>query len=367
MNVRYVDANNLQQVGETLLEFEKDAKVNSILFFMADKNHYKDEDISPLLKKSSKQIIGGVFPEIIFDGERKTEGLLIIPQYEEIEVLTLKLDRDRNELFNDIDDKFGDLEDVSGSIYVFCDALGLNKDYCIETLFNYFGINVTYIGGGAGSLSFKQFPCVINNEGLHENVAIIALTSEKKDIGVAHGWSPITEPLKVTKTLKNRIESINWERAFKIYKKVVESHSGMLFSENTFFDIAKSYPFGIAKMDSEMVVRDPFMVDENGMYVVDEILQGEYVCIMYGNIDSLLNGAKTAKSLAFANANPEEKNSFCIDCISRVLYMQDDFYKELDIIKGDGTVNGILTIGEIANSGESFLEIYNKTIVVVKW
>ena len=47
--------------------------------------------------------------------------------------------------------------------------------------------------------------------------------------------------------------------------------------------------------------------------------------------------------------------------------METDFTKELKAIGHEVDVTGILAIGEIANSGESFLEIYNKTIVIGLW
>ncbi|MFN2343877.1 MAG: hypothetical protein ABR542_10995, partial [Desulfonatronovibrio sp.] len=53
-----------------------------------------------------------------------------------------------------------------------------------------------------------------------------------------------------------------------------------------------------------------------------------------------------------------------IDCISRVLFMENDFSMELSAVDDRALTFGALTLGEIANTGDSYLEFYNKTAVV---
>ena len=168
--------------------------------------------------------------------------------------------------------------------------------------------------------------------------------------------------------MQNKIKSINWKPAFEVYKEIVESHSAMKFNHNNFFDIAKSYPFGISKMDEEKVVRDPFKVTNNTIYFIDNIQEGAYVEVLHGNIASLLKGSEKALKNAFLNnaIDNNYSNTFCVDCISRVLYLNNNLQQELDIVSKNSNVSGIFSIGEIANY-DSILEIYNKTIVIALW
>ncbi len=369
MNAIYLEPNNLDLLVERLEELALDVKTKAVLFLMADKNHYSEKVLSSLLKKHKKPIIGGIFPEIIFLGERKISGVLLLPLSFELKTQVFDLSRDSETFINELATVQKDSFDTSSTLFVYVDALSQNKELFIESLFNFFGINPTYIGGGAGSLSFKPFPNIIDNHGIHSNAAVIGWANKKITLGVAHGWEPISKSLKVTKAFRNKIESINWRPAFEVYKETVELHSGTTFTNKNFFHIAKSYPLGIAKMDAEMVVRDPFMVSGNTLYLVDIVNEGEYINILHGNMDSLLAGAKKAREIAFSKLEKEKvvKSVFCIDCISRVLFMEDAFNQELEVLGETSDVNGVLSIGEIANSGESFLEIYNKTIALGIW
>ena len=163
---------------------------------------------------------------------------------------------------------------------------------------------------------------------------------------------------------------INWEPAFDIYKRVVEGYSGFKFDEVNFLDIAKSYPIGLVKIDGEMVIRDPFLTKDGAIYCLDNIDKGQYIKIMNGDVNSLIAGAADAAEFCNeidSNKSGDENFVFCIDCISRVKFLNEDYFKELKAIGGDLPVNGTVSFGEIANAGHSFLEIYNKTVIVATW
>ena len=165
--------------------------------------------------------------------------------------------------FEDImDEAVGDNDDLK-TLMVFVDGLSQRIAAFIDALYAIFGLEINYIGAGAGSLSLKQKPCLITNNGLMEDGAVLASLSIESGVGVSHGWTPISDPYKVTESERNVIKSLDWHPAFDVYKSVVEAHSGTPFASKPFFDIAQAYPFGIAKMGSERVVRDPLALDDD--------------------------------------------------------------------------------------------------------
>jgi hypothetical protein len=177
-------------------------------------------------------------------------------------------------------------------------------------------------------------------------------------------YSTVSGPYQVTKSDKNRIIQLNHQPAFEVYKTVVEKHSNRQFDDKNFFDIAKGYPFGINKLNSEKVVRDPIVVEEDGSLVcVGDVPENSYLDILNGDNNSLIEAAGQAKEESVKN-NEKVDFSIFIDCISRVLFLQDEFVKELEAVKIENTpLFGALTLGEIANNGDSYLEFYNKTSV----
>lgn len=361
---------SLTELEQRLMEMTQDVRIHSAMLLMAEQGHPSAEALNPILQSFSKPLVGGVFPEVIFQGHRKTTGMVILPLDFALHTAVIDLSLSENEMLEHLIAVMPPLTAPYNHLMLFVDAFAGAKGLFVDVLFNYFGNAVTVLGGGAGSLSFNQMPCVLTNQGLFDNAAVLGLGAIKANIGVAHGWTSISKPMKVTQAEGSKVISIDWQPAFEVYRQIVEPHAGCLFNDTNFFEIAKSYPLGMLKLDEEHVVRDPIKTDGTALYIVDVVEQGQFINIMHGDEVSLVGAALKARQKVDGqqqSESTEKRSFFCIDCISRVLFMQDNFSKELAILKGHTTVNGALTIGEIANNGDSFLEIFNKTVVLAKW
>lgn len=356
---------NINSLNKALTELQQDSMVLSILLFAADKNPCTFSEIENALRLNFKPLIGGVFPEIIADGERKNSGFLVIPLYEVMQVIHIETN-DEIATAQQLETKLTPISESTDSVFCFVNALWTQKTVFMNSLYDELGPFVHYLGGGAGSLSFQSFPCLFCNQFIFENGAVLGSINSNMSIGVAHGWHAISDPIKVTEVKGNTIVSLNWKPAFEVYKHYAEGHSNQIFTSDNFFDIAKSYPLGLVKLDDEMIIRDPYAQENGHLHIVDLVPEGEYIRIMHGDMTSLLEGASNAVSNS-ENSEFQHFTQFCIDCISRVLFMQNDFEEELKYLNKNQKANGILSIGEIANPGNAALELFNKTVVVAQW
>lgn len=353
----------------TLLSDKADIRL--IVALACDANGFAPEQIDPILKAQKTSLIGGVFPQLIIENQRLETGFILIGLAQEAQI---KIVRGLSDQDLDYESELEDADiDISntGTTLVFVDGLARRISALVESLFNVFGLETNYIGGGAGSLSFEQRPCLFTNEGFLGDSAAIAFTGMESGIGVAHGWTELVGPLKVTESQGNRIISLDWKPAYQVYRDAVEANGQVRFSESDFFEVAKSHPFGISKLGAEKVVRDPISTDDDGAITcVGEVPQNAFVHILTGNHDSLVNAAALALQRASeakgSNAESPGTLTLLVDCISRFLFLGDEFHRELDAATRDKhiPVIGMLTLGEIANSRKDYLEFYNKTSVV---
>lgn len=357
---------NLEELKEAFKAIETNHEIKGLLLFGSDLNRPKTQELEAILTLNRISLLGGFFPEVIADGLRREEGFVLIPLYDELIVTVFDDFSEELNLKEQLDKWHKTCSIDIGSVFCFVNALWTKKTVLMSELYDALGPFVSYLGGGAGSLSFQSFPCIFANQKIIEHGAVVGVMQKQLSLGVAHGWQPISHPIKVTETIGNSIVSLNWLPAFSVYRELVQSHSNLEINEQNFFEIAKSYPLGLVKLDDEMIIRDPYATSNGTLQIVDEVPVGEYIRIMHGNMDSLLEGAKIAVEQAYSN-QVDDFTQLCIDCISRVLFMQEDFSEELTFLNQKQKANGILSIGEIANPVNAPLELFNKTVVVAQW
>ena len=342
--------------------------VQALLILACDANEFTPETVDDILTNLSAPVIGGIFPEIIHGREKLSRGTIVagLPQPVNAQIIPGLSDAavDYSQI---IDEKFPHTGQAQ-TMFVFTDGLSTRIGDLVDSLFEIFGLEINYVGGGAGSLSFQQKPCLFTNQGLIQDSAVLGLAEINSGIGVSHGWQSISGPYKLTGVEHNVIKALDGQPAFAVYRQVVEKASGQTFTEDNFFAIAKGYPFGINRAGAEKIVRDPIAVGEDGALIcVGELPAEGYVDILSGSKESLVHAAQTAvaNGRAAYDGQASEQCALFIDCISRVLFLEDEFTAELDAVYDENTpLIGALTLGEIANCGDDYLEFYNKTAVV---
>ncbi|MEM9340589.1 MAG: FIST C-terminal domain-containing protein [Bacteroidota bacterium] len=322
--------------------------------------------ITELIDQSNKRgytIAGGIFPMVIYDQQSYEKGIVLKTiQTTQAPILVPDIGSVSREDLPIIDEK-------DRSCIIFLDGLSDTIPSFLDHIYEKYGNTISYVGAGAGSLTLQQSPCIFTNEGLFENAAVLLMASNEVSLGVKHGWEKISGPYVANKTDGNRIVELNWRPAFDVYKEVVEASCQKKFKEDNFFDIAKGFPFGIYREGQEDIVRDPISVDESGaLMCVGQVSQNTSLNILKGDKDNLVSCAKEA---ANQSLNDGKSDVFVVDCISRILYLEEGFKEELDVInsvvreKDDRMeLEGILSLGEISSGQDGFLELYNKTIVV---
>jgi len=330
----------------------KDTKKSMWLLLVAEESSFSYDSLSAVLIDS----YGAIFPEIIFDKEHYKSGVVAIEL------------KQKPRLIKDIQNPILEDVDLSGieSMLVFVDGLSPHIDSFLFSLFEVIDEDTILFGGGAGKLTLEQERVIFTPEGIYEDAALLIAFDNPTKVGVKHGWEFLEGPLVATSSEKNILKKIDYEDAFEVYKRIVQEDSGLTFSDDNFFEIAKSYPLGIVTIDNEVIVRDPILIQDGALVLVGVMPENSIINILKGEKSHLLGAAKQAAQEAYRESQSSEL-VFMIDCISRVLFLEESFKEEIESVHkivNDTPIVGVLTLGEIANNSKSYIDFYNKTCVV---
>lgn len=356
----------MTQLQTELQAMNADPEIRFVMMLLASQTDISHDEINTILVTNPKPIIGGIFPYVLFDKSLLTAGVVLIGFACTFKIAVIPALNKNISIETELQRQLPWQHTERGTLFAFVHGMSSGVQRLIDALFNQYGLEINYIGGGCGTLEKLEQPCVLTPQGILQDAVLLLMADISSGVGVAHGWQSISRAFKVTEVEGNEIISIDWRPAADVYRNIVEDHSGLCFAEMPFTEIARAYPFGIAKLADELVIRDPIALKGPRIVCVGEVRRGSYVHVMHGKPDYVSAAAGRARQRALENLKGRTPRLMLfMDCISRVLFLGELFAREITHVSmNDVPLAGALTLGEIANSGYDYLELYNKTSVV---
>ena len=342
-----------------------DARRTAALVLLAERGAPPLARLVDTLCRSGVPFLGGVFPGVVHGRSVHRSGAVVaaLPVSQPPRVVP------RLAMGTSLDLGESPIPDGATAL-VLLDGLSAGVGRFVSELYRQLGATVSYVGGGAGSLSLEQRPCVFTADGVHQDAAVLAFVDRRARLGVRHGWRYVHGPLLATRTSRNVIHQLDWRPAFEVYREIVAADRGTAPERGDFFAVAKSYPFGILHADGEPVIRDPIAVaGESDLVCVGEVPANSSIGVFRGSREELIGAARDAAREATTERRDPRGATLIVDCVSRSIFLGDDgFRAELAAIAdelGDGPpAFGALTLGEVSAVGDRFVEFLNKTCVV---
>ncbi len=368
MVILFDPVGSLENLEQMIAGAASSPGVSGLMILACDANGFTPDAIDPILGRAPVAVFGGVFPSIIYGKELLERGSLVIGLPGVLETRFIHGLSDSEIDYEACLELKSHCPPSALTMMVFVDGFARRVGAFVDALFNVFGLQMNYIGGGAGSSSMESKPCLFTNRGMLADGVVLALLELGSGVGVSHGWKPLSGPYQVTSSHLNTIQTLEWKPALDVYRQIVEQDSEMTLDDSNFFTISRSYPFGISRLESEYVARDILRPGpDRSLVCIGEVPQGAFVYILKGDKASLGGVAGNALDLA-VKAFPVDREvglQFFMVCFSKSQFLGEGFRGELEALRRkDMPLIGACTVGEIANCGTEFLEYYTKTAVV---
>lgn len=252
---------------------------------------------------------------------------------------------------------------------VLTDALAGHADALVEHISALTGGIYKLFGGGAGGDDqFQGRAVFFGTEAVADAVVALEMLSNKViGVGVRHGWSPTSGPLRVTEAEGTRVGSLNAVAAAEVFEEHAERTGQKL-------DRTNALPFflhNVLGVDTGTghKLRVPLAVNDDGSVAcATEVPEGTTACVMGVSSSAAAEAAanSTKDALRQLEGNKPAVALF-FDCVATRLRMGKDFGFELNAVQKQlGSVNfaGCNSIGQIASAEGQFSGFHNCTAVV---
>ena len=329
-----------------------------LMIFVGDAYEKEVQDMMNFLNSKNILFFGGIYSKLLVGDRSLSKGYIVNkvkPIYSSIvlpNLMRFNKELDKNEKYTAL---------------VIADGLSSRFKELTDTVYNKLGNKVKYLGGGAGFYNLNHKPCIFDNDGISMDTLYLCIIKSETKIAIEHGWNILKGPFTVTESNENILSELDGENAFEKYSEILEDETGLTIYKEDFFTYAKEYPFGIMNgINLEVIVRDPIAINDNlDIICIADIPKECNLFVLSGNAKTLLESSLTIADKCSKMA-PKKYKPLLFDCISRAMFLEENFLIELANIQNrmNCTVEGALSIGEIASKIDGSIVIHNKSTIL---
>jgi len=374
-HVAHIATTALDALGIQLTAWREQYPQMGVMAFLPENEQSRLATIQGLFRDHAIPLVGAIFPAIIVKGRFHADGILLycfdkMPRYLLQEGLAQEgkaLAAACSTLAGEIAGQLGE-DDESTSLFLLFDAMLPHIGQILEELYQELADQVHYMGINAGSESFQPMSCLFDDERLIQNGLLALLLPAHDSASLEHGYRVPEHLVAATSTEGNRIISIDWRPAFEVYAERVKAQYGVAITAENFYQCAVHFPFGIIRADSEVLVRIPVALMEDGsLFCVGEIPPNAVLTLLEA---PQADSAHTAALLAgHFTAPPGDDALLTFYCAGRRLHLGSEAAQaELQTLGtrlNDARLYGALSLGEIGSSQRGGYPLFHNAALVV--
>jgi hypothetical protein len=250
------------------------------------------------------------------------------------------------------------------------DGLGGDQQEVVRGAYGVVGAEVPLVGGCSGDgLKMVRTFQLHNDRVLSGAVVGAAIGSDAPlGIGVRHGWRRVGAPVVVTRSIDNRVYTLDDRPALDVYLDRLDAPADVRVDGAAFMRFALTHPLGLAGRRGDDHARYVGEADFADRSLGANIPQGGVAWFMQGGAASVLaatNGA-CADALEPLGDRPL-LGMIAFDCIARRGILGPEICGELNRVAANAAgapVAGFFTYGEIART-RGLAGYHNQTLVVL--
>lgn len=252
---------------------------------------------------------------------------------------------------------------------ILVDALAGYTDTLIEKLNHATAGTYQFFGGGAGDdAKFSKTYVFYDNKAYANSVVALEILSHKPlGIGVAHGWEPAGNPMRVTESNGTHLTSLNSIPAVEMFRQHADT-------TNQVFDVRDPVSFFLhnvigIKTINGYYLRVPLTINSDGSIIcASDIPLHATVAFMKATVQSSSEAARDATQEAMRQINGQKASAALVfDCVATRLRTGREFVNELNSINNELNSTpyaGCNTYGQITRIDGQFSGFHNCAAVV---